>query len=541
MLKCNNWKNIVALSHFIKITHTRLPKTLYIFTKNHRLMSNQTFKTLIIVFFIALFAVPMMAQQATFKGQLTNADDGTTLPFATIKVGDTGTTTDFDGNYEMQLDAGTYSVTFEYIGLETKTQDITFGAGEVKDLSMSLGESAELLNQVVVTATKAPVKIGESTVSIAVIKPDLLNNTNSASDEVVEKVPGVNVIDGQANIRGGSAGFPNWGDIPIENVGQIEVLKGAASSLYGSSAMNGIINFKTAYPTSDPLTKVSLYYVNYFDPRTETLEVGEETRTLDRKWWDDDRRDVTIEGESEQLGRPMDYGIQFAHRQKFGRFDLVLGGTAYNENGFRQYEEDRKGRLNFNTRYRITDRLSIGVNGNINRGASTSYFLWQNPWEGSYESFSEIQGEVGEIITDLGLNGFSTTTSSQTFRYTIDPFLTFFDKKGNRHKILSRYYHINNDNGNNQGNQSDLVYGEYQYQRNFEGIGLNVVAGLVGSSTASEAQLYGNAKYNSSNVGSYVQLDKKFADKLTLSFGGRYEMNTINSPDSISSTCQGVF
>jgi len=73
------------------------------------------------------------------------------------------------------------------------------------------------------------------------------------------------------------------------------------------------------------------------------------------------------------------------------------------------------------------------------------------------------------------------------------------------------------------------VYGEYQYQRNFEGLGLNVVAGVLGSYTASEAQLYGNAEYNSSNVGTYLQLDKKFFDRLTVSLGGRYERNTINT------------
>ncbi len=526
-------------------------------------MRNPTVKTLMTLFFVSLFALPMMAQKATLKGQLLN-ENGTTLPFATIKVGDTGTTTDYDGNYELQLDAGTHEITYEYIGLTAKTETVAVSAGEVKELTVSLSESAELLEQVVVTGTKSGVKIGESTVSIAVVKPDLLNNTNSDSDEIVQKVPGVTVIDGQANIRGGSgysygagsrvlllvddlpflagdAGFPNWSDIPIENAGQIEVLKGAASSLYGSSAMNGIINFKTAYPTSESYTRISLYNTNYFSPRVESITNDDgENIDLDRKWWDNDdsRRDVFFEEDSITLKKPGDRGIQFAHRQKFGKFDLVLGGVVYDNHGFRQFERDNKVRLNFNTRYRITDRISVGVNGNINRGSSVSYFLWQDPNDGAYESFQRLEEPLYTLASIVGFNPeFNTTTSSQTFRYNIDPFLTIFDKKGNRHKILSRYYHINNDNGNNQANKSDLLYGEYQYQRNFENAGLNLVAGTVGSVTYSEAQLYGNAEYSSSNVGAYAQIDKKFADKLTLSVGGRYEMNTINSPDSISSTC----
>jgi len=526
-------------------------------------MSNPNFKTLITLFFVSLLALPMMAQKASLKGKLLN-ENGTTLPFATIKVGDTGTTTDYDGNYELQLDAGTHTITYEYIGLTSKTETVTVSAGEVKELSVSLKESAELLDQVVVTGTKSGVKIGESTVSIAVVKPDLLNNTNSDSDEIVQKVPGVNVIDGQANIRGGSgysygagsrvlllvddlpflagdAGFPNWSDIPIENAGQIEVLKGAASSLYGSSAMNGIINFKTAYPTSESYTRISLYNNNYFSPRAESITNDDgETIDLDRKWWDNDdsRRDVLFEGDSTTLKKPGDRGVQFAHRQKFGKFDLVVGGVFYDNNGFRQFSRDQKARLNFNTRYRITDRFSVGINGNINRGNSVSYFLWQNPNEGAYESFQRLREPLFTLAPLVGVDPeFNTTTSSQTLRYNIDPFVTFFDKKGNRHKILSRYYHINNDNGNNQANKSDLLYGEYQFQRNFEDLNLNLVTGAVGTITYSEAQLYGNSNYSSSNVGAYAQIDKKFANKLTVSVGGRYEMNTIVSPEIINSTC----
>lgn len=40
------------------------------------------------------------------------------------------------------------------------------------------------------------------------------------------------------------AGYANWGDMPVEAIAQVEVVKGASSALYGSSALNGIINFR---------------------------------------------------------------------------------------------------------------------------------------------------------------------------------------------------------------------------------------------------------------------------------------------------------
>ena len=88
-------------------------------------------------------------------------------------------------------------------------------------------------------------------------------------DRIIDQVPGVNVVDGQANIRGGSgfsvgagsrvlvlvddlpmlaadAGDAKWSFLPTENLAQIEIIKGASSVTYGSSALSGSINIRTA-------------------------------------------------------------------------------------------------------------------------------------------------------------------------------------------------------------------------------------------------------------------------------------------------------
>jgi hypothetical protein len=61
----------------------------------------------------------------------------------------------------------------------------------------------------------------------------------------------------------------------------------------------------------------------------------------------------------------------------------------------------------------------------------------------------------------------------------VDPSVTAYDKAGGRHRVQTRYYHITNDNENNQSNKSDFGYMEYQYQRKFEKLGgLEVAAGM---------------------------------------------------------------
>ena len=112
-----------------------------------------------------------------------------------------------------------------------------------------------------------------------VIKPSLIENKNTTNIQTaVDQIPGVNITDGQANIRGGSgwsygagtrvlvmvddmplisgdAGQAQWSLIATENINQVEIIKGAASALYGSSALNGIINIRTAFPSQREIDK----------------------------------------------------------------------------------------------------------------------------------------------------------------------------------------------------------------------------------------------------------------------------------------------
>ena len=115
-----------------------------------------------------------------------------------------------------------------------------------------------------------------------VMKPSLIENKNTTNIETaIDQVPGVNITDGQANIRGGSgwsygagtrvlvmvddmplisgdAGQAQWSLIATENINQVEIIKGASSALYGSSALNGVINIRTAFPSQNDIDKNKL-------------------------------------------------------------------------------------------------------------------------------------------------------------------------------------------------------------------------------------------------------------------------------------------
>lgn len=515
----------------------------------------QMYFTKVLTFFLTLIAsCTIFAQDAILTGTISDAKETLVDAGVTTDVGGSkrGTVTDIDGKYTLKLPAGTYKVSYSYTGYETQSLTITLAAGETKQQDIVLGESANVLETVVVTATKFEQKLGEQTVSLEVVRPSLVDRVNNtAVDQTIKKVPGVTVVDGQANIRGGSgysygagsrvmllmddlpiltpdAGFPRWSFLPIENLEQVEVIKGASSALYGSSALNGIINLRTAYPKSTPVTKISMFSGIYQNPRNNEYYVYNKTTgaikdTLQKAWWGNEQ--------------PHEEGFSFAHRQKFGQLDVVTGGYFFNQKTWRQGDFDRRGRMNLNLRYRFASvpGLSVGINTNVQKTKSGSFLIWNN-----LNDLGENDSVVGGI--DKGAYQLWTATppiENRRWTYSIDPFAEYWNEASQiRHKLLTRYYKNDNKTNTNQSTNSDLLYGEYQFQKRWNN-NLVLTAGAVATLGKSDSELFGeyvnssgdtiNIIRKSTNIGAYVQADKKFFDKLNISLGARYEINNIDS------------
>ena len=473
---------------------------------------------------VSLFCIlsffTLKSQNATIQGKVADGSNGEMLIGVSVKIGESGAATDLDGNYKISLAPGRYEISCFLVGYNVYSQSITLAAGETRTLNIKLNDGSNLLQTATVTAGKFEKPLGEVTVSLDVLKPGLIESTNSTSvDEVLVKVPGLNIVDGQASIRGGAgfsygagtrvlvlvddmpalqpdAGLPNWDDFPVENISQIEVLKGAASALYGSSAMNGIINIRTGFAKDQPETNFSTFGKVWGAPNDPA-----------KKWWGNDTSTLVL---------PVETGFSFCHRRKINKLDVVIGAYGLFRDSYNRDTYSRYGRVTPNFRYRVNDRLTLGLNTNFNFGRGGSFFIWGNDSTQAYQS-----GEGSASFTRGRL------------RFTIDPTLQYFDKSGNRHKVLSRYYYIHNNNSGNQSNDSRLYYGEYQFQRNMERIGLVTTAGIVGTYNTVDAELYSNGNFRSRNLAAYLQLDYKIFDRLNLSAGFRYEHNAQQSPDTI--------
>ena len=229
-----------------------------------------------------LYAVQINAQ-TTLSGVVLDADENPAVGAYIIALGDpiTGTSANVEGEFTLPLSPGDHQVVFKYLGMLNDTISFHIAEGEQKVVRIVL-QSREL-GPVQVRVGKFDQKKEELTYSIEIIKPSLIEDKNTRSIEsILDQTPGLNIMDGEPQIRGGSgftfgvgskvavlvddmpilsgdAGRPEWGFVPVENIEQIEITKGASSVLSGSSALSGSIHIRTAYPTATPLTKVNVY------------------------------------------------------------------------------------------------------------------------------------------------------------------------------------------------------------------------------------------------------------------------------------------
>lgn len=458
--------------------------------------------------------------QSVITGQVTDKNDSVPLEGVYVVYNkDKGVVTGPDGRYSFSSDTGTISVTLRFIGYRDITRHLKIGKIDTITADFQMETEIQEIGQIIVSASRTDQKIAEQSVSIDIIKAVDLNRTHiTDSKELINKTSGIEVIDGQASIRGGTgfsygvgsrvlalidglpvlspdAGSIKWQFLPLENISQIEVIKGASSVLYGSSAMNGIINFRTAMAGKDPETK--LY--------AET-SIFDKPSNKNWKWWKKPR---------------LSSNLSFSHLQKTGNTDMGIGLTLSDYNSYRKYNDETLARLSLKIKHenmRI-EGLSYGVNLNSGLTRKTDFVLWKD-------------ATTGALIQD------TSSVSMLNGRFiAIDPFI-YYDHPGPmKHELRFRLQSAVNKFPLRQDNNSDAssFYGEYQatYEHNEK---FGIVAGLAATLSRIVANLYGN--HNGFNMAGFAQVEGTPLKNIKLVAGLRIENNSL---DGINDKLATVF
>lgn len=392
-------------------------------------------------------------------------------------------------------------------------QTLLLNAGSAKELQDTIFLQSEgvALGQVVVSASKNKQRIEEVTQSIELVKPDLLKNTQTVEvQEVMEKIPGLVVQKDQVTIRGTSgfsygagsrilvllddmpilsadAGDAKWTYYPIENLSQMEVMKGASSALYGASALEGIIHLQTANATDSPYTQARIFE-GVYDPKHKEME------------------------------STYRFGGTLAHREKIGNLGIVSSVTGVLDQGYRKQEEDQiiRGNLSLQYKPKKSDKWLFGgsINGYVDDGINFLLF-----------------GDVAKPYEPLA----GTTSDFKNKRWHADLSVRYYQTPKVRHILRGRLFNTINNNNTGQSSHGEMLFREYQFQGKLVDrpkLATTLTAGVnsIRTSTKSE-KLYGT--HQGRNLALYLQADQKIS-RLNITLGGRLEAFDNNGSDTLT-------
>jgi outer membrane receptor for ferrienterochelin and colicins len=400
-----------------------------------------------LILLLCVLAHTLSFTQTTMKGKITS--EGQSLSGANIVLKNTkyATISDSMGVYSIEnIPSGSYEVLISYTGFKSQKKNISVTDTTEITLDFDLKDS-HVLDEVVITGTLKAVSRLESPVPVEVYKPAFFKKNPTANIfEALQNVNGVRpqlncnvcntgdihinglegpytlvLIDGMPIVSGLSTVYGLSG-IPNSLLERIEIVKGPASSLYGSEAVGGLINIITKNPKNASSFSTDVFRNNW--------------------------------GETN-----VDLGL----KTNVGKTASLLTGINY----FNYSNPIDNNKDNF-TDVTLQDRISVFQKWNFNRKSNKLFsmagrFFYEDRWGGEmqwekkYRGGNEVYGEsiytkrwellsAYELpVTEKMLFSFSYTDHDQNSVYGDIPYLAkqrigfgqlTLDKKINHHDIL---------------------------------------------------------------------------------------------------------
>ena len=239
------------------------------------------------ILFMFVFSQFQGQNHSTVSGTVTDVNGPLPFVHVFLKNTSTGTLTNENGMYTLtNIPEGAYTLMVSSTGYKTVSKTLILsGTDRMLDFELEIQDS---LDEVVVTGTLKPVSRLESPVPVEVYSPTFLKkNPTSNVFEALQNINGVRpqlncnvcntgdihinglegpytlvLIDGMPIVSGLSTVYGLSG-IPNALIEQIELVKGPASSLYGSEAVGGLLNIITKLPEHAPRISVDGFITDW--------------------------------------------------------------------------------------------------------------------------------------------------------------------------------------------------------------------------------------------------------------------------------------
>lgn len=295
---------------------------------------------------LLLAAVPqILSAQYVVRGRITDKDSEPLAGAGIVVRGlpGVGAMADADGEYSLEIpDNGPHTVVVSFMGFMTQSRVVrpegsrsggdpeNLRSGQSENLraelteNFSLEENPMTIDQVVVTGTRTPKTLMETPIVTRVISGLDISRSDASNiqDLLISELPGIEFsysMDQQVNVNlqgfGGSsvlflidgeriAGETldniDYNRLNLDNIERIEIVKGGASSLYGSNAVGGVVNLITKEQSEPWSVDVSARYGAHNEQRYDAsagFSAGKVTNVLNAQMTGIDTYDVGGQGD----------------------------------------------------------------------------------------------------------------------------------------------------------------------------------------------------------------------------------------------------
>ena len=428
-----------------------------------------------------------------------------------------GTATGLQGEFRIsKIPPGTYTLVVSMIGYQRIVVDqVAVVASKEQFLSLKLMPTFIETEQVVITANRREQSLQDVPVSVSTVTAKMIAERNTVTlDDALRYVPGVNMTYDQVNIRGSSGysrgvgsrvlllldGLPfltgdtgeiNWETIPVYQVERIEIVKGAGSALYGSSALGGVINVITRDVQDSPELRIRLYTGLYDQPRFSEWRWSTKSR--------------------------FNSGLLATYSNKTGGLGYLLSATRTVDDSYRQNDAYHRWSLYSKLRYDFSSSQSITVTANYLQRVHGNFFWWRNLREATKPADDQLDGQVDSRRGNIGIS--YKEFLSEKFFYTVKGiyFVNYWeDSKLGKRNYISTSHLANLD-----------VQGTYEFSKE------NVLTfGVAGNYDLVDANLFG--KHPGVGAAAYVQDEVELLPKLKATAGLRFDWQKVSVLPSTS-------
>lgn len=338
------------------------------------------------------------AETGVISGMIRDAVTGRALPGVNVQIVGTflGSSTQKNGEFVIKgVPIGSHDIKATMIGYKPGfLKNVVVKAAEAAEVTLSLEETVIDFDPLVVTASKTQLELDKAPGAVSVMSaPEIRERNPLRMDQVLETIPGVNFIREQVNIRG-STGFTigaanrtlllldgvpvmtsdtgqfNWDLLPVLDIEQIEVVKGAGSALWGTAALGGVINIITKSATEEGKTLVRLTVGEYDEPRYDQW-----------KW----------------TNRPLTFGrFDVSHNQRYGALGMRLSAGRHISTGYTEVDDFKRWNFTGKFDYNFKNGSTWTMYGSYNYNIGGIYVGWDDPQK-PFEVKSSNERSRGEI------------------------------------------------------------------------------------------------------------------------------------------------